>query len=443
MTPNGTGPKRAPSMTMWKMASLGGVSLLATCAVFACNGKKSGQDKAIAETRPTLSALGRTLVEIGEGKTSLAGAPVTYEEDTPAGLARVAAELKTMFRLTDALAAEDAQVAQRLWQTSTRTPAELLADTRLLAQSGASIEDAGKILLSANDVYAVDGDAKGSSYLVMSANTFASKVVDVGFLREVRALGFSDGEIAKALQLETAVASGKTIEQAFTAHTWTGKVGAKGLMLLVLQKYDGGAELGKAAEQASKTLQRYTVPGLGPVLSRKRTGAGAWAVALETVPFDQAKLVEGGALTPDWNSNDEGKTSWTDLKAAGAPGLLVARNASGALTLQNAAWASGNMHVKPYLCESGQVPGVTLQRKTELITECVEQVKRRLKAPSQADFPSRMTAASEYKTWTNADCNQVVSSTVEAPNAFGVKLRQTWQCMYRPANKAYEVTFKE
>lgn len=441
MISNGSSPKSNPPMATWKKASLGGLALLATCG---CNSKKAAQEgPGAAGTHATLSAQGRALVELGEGRSTLTGTALTYAEDTPAGLQRVADDLKARFLLPDSLAMENAKVAQNLWQKSTRAPTNMLADLRVLAQAGAPIEVAGKLVLAANDVYAVDGEAKGASFVVACVETYSSKVLDDGYLRTLRGLGFADADITKTLQLEKVVASGTTLDKAFGGYKWLGKVGANALAELAALKYDDGAQLGAAAEQGAKLVQRYTVPDLGPVVVRKRAKAGAWSVAVETAPYDQAKLVEGGAVTPDWNANDDAKTAWTDLKAAGAPGLLLARGSSGSVSLQNAAWAAGNMYVKPYLCESGQIPGVTLQRKTELITECVDQVKGRLKAPSQANFPSRMTAASDYKTWTNADCNQVVTSTVEAPNAFGVKMHQTWQCLYRPGTKSYDVVFKE
>jgi hypothetical protein len=84
--------------------------------------------------------------------------------------------------------------------------------------------------------------------------------------------------------------------------------------------------------------------------------------------------------------------------------------------------------------------GTTCSTHWEMKSECEEQVKSMLKAPSEAQFPGILDVKIDVDPVT---CKNTYRSWVDAPNSFNAKLGQQYVCTYDPKTDIIRVTFAD
>src|SRR5690606_21767944 len=78
-------------------------------------------------------------------------------------------------------------------------------------------------------------------------------------------------------------------------------------------------------------------------------------------------------------------------------------------------------------------PSLTDDHKLQLIWFCKDTVRKFLKAPSTAAFPGEILRFEDYKFINQGSGREyLVTSWVDAENAFGAKLRQRWKVLVVP-----------
>jgi len=186
------------------------------------------------------------------------------------------------------------------------------------------------------------------------------------------------------------------------------------------------------------TVYTYDDPKGTPLHALEMTvqKPGVWAIEFTTAPAISAQAFAPGA-TDEAESDDDAKVY--SLGSGPLKDAVVAQDGPQKWRLMSASFAMtalvGGEKTNQWLCDRGRVPGVQPMDRSEFAVKCKDMVRAKLVSPSGADFGGGRVI-------TNNECGRTLISTVEAPNALGVKLRKNFVCTHTPKTGLVEVTLK-
>lgn len=175
-------------------------------------------------------------------------------------------------------------------------------------------------------------------------------------------------------------------------------------------------------------------------LSVRQSNAAAWKIFWITPanPFPAQDFAPtGGLSTLPPHPAFDGVYELIDgpLKGAILEWSMGAGNVSSLESVAYAAEEGGP--VSAWLCAHGRVPGVKAMGSSDFTFQGEQMVKEKLLSPSSAEFPGIFDHVPDT---VGKHCTRSWKAWVEAQNAFGVKIHQTFICSQDPATNLVSLT---